>query len=90
MTFLVKKILGNLSFLMQIQGYDFPSFSRILYLGLNFLIKLFSRRRASDSVSTSIIEISFMFVTKDLVFSSDFFPVKYDLTLFLKFLAFPT
>ena len=40
---------GKEFFVIQMLGYVFPSFSNTLYLGLYFLIKLFSSSNASSS-----------------------------------------
>src|SRR5690554_7249411 len=64
MTFLVVKTLGKRSFLMQIHGYVLSSFSKMLYRGCRFLIRLFSNNNASISVSTTIGFMAAIFFTK--------------------------
>ena len=49
---LVRNTLGNFSCLIHIHGNVLSSFSKTLYLGRYFLIKLFSNNNASDSFST--------------------------------------
>lgn len=88
---LVINTFGYLSFLViLIKGYDFPSISFMLYLGLYFLINFSSRRNDSISEETPITFILLIWDTRILVFSPKSFEEKYEATLFFKFSAFPT
>ena len=62
----------------------------MLYLGWFFLISEFSRRRASDSDWTTTCSILSIFLTRFMVFRYFIFFWKYDFTLFLRLIAFPT
>ena len=61
----------------------------MLYLGVYFLIKLFSKRNASYSFAVVIYSIDFACETRSLVLMS-LFELKYEVSLFLRFFAFPT
>ena len=67
------------------------SFSRMLYLGMNSLIRLLSKERASISLLTPMVSKSAIWLTMALTFGVWSLPAwKYWLTLFFRLTALPT
>lgn len=73
--FRVLKRRGKSSWVILRTGYDFPSFKLMLYFGVYFLMRLFSRRKASYSFAVVMYSMLFALEISSLVLMS-FLPEK--------------